>query len=52
MNKIKPIYWKLLVAAGVVYIIFTTITLVDICLRIGAIEHSLIHENTEHGSKH
>ncbi len=52
MDKIKPIYWKLLIAAAVIYVIFTAIMLSDIYSKIGEMEHTLVHENAAHGHKH
>jgi len=43
MQKVKPIYKTLLVAALALYIVGATYFLADIYYRIGAIEHVLIH---------
>lgn len=39
MEKVRPIYKKLLVAAIAAYIIGMTFILVDITIRLGAVEH-------------
>jgi len=48
MNKTKPIYWKLLIAAVVIYIIATSVMLGDMYSKIGKIEHALVHEGAAH----
>lgn len=52
MDKIRPIYWKLLIAVGIIYIVFTALMLSDLYSKVGEIEHSLVHENTAHDHKH
>ena len=39
----RPIYKKLLIAAIIIYIVGTAIIQIDICCRIGKIEHDLFH---------
>lgn len=43
MKPIGPIYIKLLVAAVIVWMISTTIWITDLYLKVGSIEHDLIH---------
>ena len=42
----KPIYIKLLIAAIVAWIISTTLLLSDIYMKIGEIDHALIHSSS------
>ncbi len=52
MDKVRPIYWKLLIAIGIIYVVFTTMMLSDIYFKIGRIEHVLGHEKTGQEHKH
>jgi hypothetical protein len=52
MDKARPIYKKALIAAIVIYIIGLTLILVDMYIKIGAIEHALAHMCAEHQHDH
>lgn len=52
MEKINPIYKKLLIIAIVIYVTATSIMLSDMCRRIGEIEHTLTHMQAGHMYKH
>lgn len=42
MEKVRPVYKKMLIAAIVIFVIGTAVALSDIYSKIGAIEHSFI----------
>lgn len=48
METIKPVYKKLLIAAIVIYVIGVASMLADIYMKVGAIEHALVHISCEH----
>lgn len=48
MKPIKPIYIKLIVIAIVIWIIGTTVFITDLYLKVGKIEHDLVHASFGH----
>jgi hypothetical protein len=52
MEKIRPIYKKLLIAAIVLYITGVTFILADLYMKVGEIEHALIHIPGIHQHNH
>ena len=48
MGNARPIYKKLLIAAIVIYITGVAFILCDIYMKVGGIEHALMHMNGGH----
>ncbi|MFA6078947.1 MAG: hypothetical protein WC779_04290 [Candidatus Omnitrophota bacterium] len=48
MKPVKPVYIKLIVAAIVVWVIGISIIVTDLYLKVGKIEHEMIHTTSPH----
>ena len=48
MDDVHHILKKLLIAAGIIYIIGITVILSDLYMKVGRIEHSLMHVTGKH----
>jgi hypothetical protein len=52
MEKVRPVYIKLLIAAIVVYVAGTALLLSDLCYRVGQLEDTLFHMTGKCSAKH
>ncbi len=52
MAKIRPMYKKLLIVTIVIYIIGMTFIMADIYMKVGEIEHTLMHMSGGHQHNH
>lgn len=52
MEKIRPVYIKLLGAAVVVYVVGTALLLSDLCYKVGRLEFKVMHLAGECRGKH
>lgn len=43
MKDVKPVYIKLLIAAGAIFVVGVSIALSDLYQKIGTIEHGMAH---------
>ncbi len=48
MTKTRPIFYKLLIAAVVVYVIGTCVLISDLYCKVGKMQHMLSHKHTDH----
>ncbi len=47
-TRTRPIFFKLLIAAAVVYVIGTSVLITDLYCKLGKMQHVLSHKHSEH----
>lgn len=52
MEKIRPVYRKLLIAAIIVFVAGVAVMISDIYMKVGKVEHALMHMSAGHGDSH
>ncbi len=52
VQGVRPIYWKLLIGALVIFIISVSVMLCDIYERLGDLEHGAVHAGGKCPLKH
>jgi multisubunit Na+/H+ antiporter MnhC subunit len=52
LEKVRPVYIKILIAAVVIYVAGTALLLSDLCYRVGQLEFTTMHITGACSAKH